>query len=159
MTCVKSFAAALAAAGVVAVAALSSAHAEGVKVGTLTCVVEGGVGFIIGSSKQMTCTFNGPGGREHYRGTVDRFGVDIGVTGKAEVAWAVFAPTTGIKRGALAGTYGGAGAEATAGVGVGANVLIGGNQNTIQLQPVSVQAQTGLNVAGGIATMKLAYVQ
>ncbi|MGF7162024.1 hypothetical protein FHS85_003667 [Rhodoligotrophos appendicifer] len=149
----------MAAVGVLTAFATSPSSAAGVKVGTLTCEVAGGVGFIIGSSKKMQCTFNAPGrAPEMYVGRVDRFGVDIGVTGKAVVAWGVFAPTGGFKKGALAGAYGGAGAEASVGVGVGANALIGGNSNTIQLQPLSVQAQTGLDVAGGITTMTLEYV-
>ena len=71
------------------------------------------------------------------------------------MAWAVFAPTRGIQRGDLAGSYGGASASATVGVGVGANALIGGSNNTIALQPLSGQAQTGLSVAAGIAGLDL----
>jgi hypothetical protein len=67
----------------------------------------------------------------------------------------VFAPTRRVGPGDLAGSYGGASASATAGVGVGANALVGGSNNTIALQPVSVQGQTGLGVAAGIAGMEL----
>ena len=44
---------------------------------------------------------------------------------------------------------------ASAGAGVGANALIGGFNNTITLQPVSISAQTGLNVAAGVANLEL----
>lgn len=128
----------------------------GVKVGLLTCNVEGGVGYIIGSSKAVDCVYQPAGGGrvEHYSGRIGKLGVDIGVTGNTTIGWAVFAPGK-IKRGALKGSYAGASAEATAIVGLGANVLIGGFRKTINLQPVSVQAQTGLNVAAGIASLHL----
>ena len=57
--------------------------------------------------------------------------------------------------GALAGDYVGASAEATAAVGVGANVLVGGSEQTMTLQPLSVQGQTGLNLALGVSKFQL----
>jgi Protein of unknown function (DUF992) len=54
-----------------------------------------------------------------------------------------------------AGNYGGASAEATVGAGLGANVLVGGSDRTIALQPLSVQGQTGLNVAAGVTELIL----
>lgn len=149
---------------VVAVALLALAAAAspalakgGVKVGVLTCNVEGGIGYIIGSSKAMKCVYQPTGRRpvEHYSGRIGKLGVDIGVTGNTTIGWAVFAPGK-IKHGALAGSYNGVSAEATAIVGLGANVLVGGFRKTINLQPVSVQAQTGLNVAAGVASLTLA---
>jgi hypothetical protein len=141
----------------VASAAVSPALAKsGVKVGVLTCHVKGGAGFIIGSSKGVDCVYKpaGSGKVEHYSGRIGKFGVDIGVTGDTTVAWAVFAPGK-LNRGALKGSYTGATAEVTAGVGVGANVLIGGFRKSVNLQPVSLQAQTGLNVAAGIGSLTL----
>ena len=72
------------------------------------------------------------------------------------MTWAVFAPGR-INRGALAGSYGGASAQATIGVGLGANVLVGGFKRTIALQPLSIQGQKGLNIAAGIAGLSLRY--
>jgi len=141
-------------AGLAMVAATGGGMAAGVKVGTLTCNVEGGVGFIIGSSKGMLCTFNGNRGVEQYSGVINKFGVDIGITGSQVMSWVVFAPGS-MKRGALAGTYVGATAEATAAVGAGANVLIGGFNKNVTLQPVSISGQTGLNVAAGVAELVL----
>lgn len=128
----------------------------GVKVGLLSCNIEGGIGFIIGSSKAVDCVLQRAGGGrvEHYTGRIGKLGVDIGVTGQTVVAWAVFAPGQ-YKRGALEGSYNGVSAEATVVAGLGANVLIGGFRKTINLQPVSVQAQTGLNIAAGIASLHL----
>ncbi len=133
-----------------------AAHADGgIKVGVLTCNIEGGVGFIIGSSKDAECTFKGNGARvEYYNGTAGKLGIDIGVTGQAVLAWAVFAPGN-INRGALKGSYTGLSAEATIGIGLGANVLVGGFKRGINLQPISLQAQTGLNVAAGVGSLVL----
>jgi Protein of unknown function (DUF992) len=72
--------------------------------------------------------------------------------------WAVYAPTTRAA-GSLAGTYAGATAEVTVGGGIGANVLVGGSNRTTQLQPLSVQQQTGVNVAAGIAAIELQFVR
>lgn len=151
----KSFLAA--AAAIALVAGVQSASAGSVQVGTLSCKVEGGVGLIIGSSKGMVCSFKPAGGGpiQSYSGSIDKLGVDIGFTNETRIIWTVLAPSADVPSGALAGTYGGATAEATAGVGVGANALVGGLKDSFTLQPLSVQGQTGLNVAGGLARMTL----
>ena len=87
-------------------------------------------------------------------GSITKFGLDLGATAGGEMVWAVYAPSNK-KFGALAGQYGGASAEATVGAGVGANVLVGGSNRTVTLQPVSVQGQAGLNVAAGVAEIDL----
>jgi hypothetical protein len=132
---------------------------EGAEVGLLDCVIEGGTGFIVGSSKDLACTFT-PADQtqppEPYFGVVNKFGIDIGSTGEALMQWVVVAPTAdAYAMGMLAGDYVGASAEATAGVGVGANLLVGGSDRTFSLQPVSVQAQTGLNLALGVTEFQL----
>lgn len=126
------------------------------KVGTLTCDISGGIGMIIGSKKDVACMFtpSQPGPREVYTGSIKKFGLDLGATAGGEMIWAVYAPTTR-KFGALAGHYGGASGEATVGAGVGANVLVGGSNRTVTLQPVSVQGQVGLNLAVGVAALEL----
>lgn len=130
---------------------------ERVQAGTLNCDVSGGLGLIIGSQKEVTCQFlpadnNSP--REVYVGVINKFGLDIGATAKGQMVWNVFAPTSRPVA-ALAGNYVGAGAEATIAVGLGANVLVGGNNRTVALQPVSIQAQEGLNVAAGVTELRL----
>jgi hypothetical protein len=112
--------------------------------------------FIVGSVTELACLFkpNAGGPPEPYSATMRRAGVDIGINDKTVVAWGVFAPTR-LNAGELRGSYGGAGGSVTAGVGVGANALFGGSNNTISLQPVSVQAQTGLSVAGGVVGLEL----
>ena len=134
----------------------ASAQANRTKVGTLSCDISGGIGLIITSKKDLTCMFtpSQPGPREVYVGSITKFGLDLGATAGGEMVWAVYAPTTR-KFGALAGDYGGATAEATVGAGLGANVLVGGSDRTVALQPVSVQGQAGLNVAAGVAELRL----
>jgi Protein of unknown function (DUF992) len=130
-----------------------------VEIGILDCTVAGGSGFIFGSTKDLSCTFNpADGGRaeETYTGSIKKFGVDIGKTEQGVIKWGVLAPTQDdYPPGALAGNYGGVSGEATVGVGVGANALVGGSSETIVLQPISVQVQEGLNIALGIAQLQL----
>ncbi len=138
-----------------ATSALSAAN-----VGTLNCTVEGGIGLILGSSKDMTCKFDPANGSgpQRYTGHVGKLGLDIGVTNESYITWQVIA-SGDLKPGSLEGNYAGASAEATVGVGLGANVLVGGSDKSITLQPLSVQGQTGLNVALGIGTMDLNFVE
>lgn len=131
---------------------------DAVELGLLDCVIEGGAGFVVGSSKQISCTFTPAGGEapEPYFGVVNKYGLDVGVTGTTLMQWLVLAPTSDAYRpGALAGDYVGASAEASAGIGAGANVLVGGSADTFSLQPVSIQAQTGLNIAVGVTEFEL----
>jgi hypothetical protein len=128
---------------------------QGVTVGALTCEVSAGLGLIVTSSKEMNCVFTSPAGREPYYGTIRKFGLDIGATDQGILAWEVFAPSAGPKRGALAGDYAGVDASATIGAGAGANALVGGSGSSFTLQPLSIQAQTGLALAAGVASMTL----
>jgi hypothetical protein len=141
--------------GIAALAAPASAQSA-VKVGNLTCNVASGFGFIFGSSKALNCTYAGVGGQyEHYMGNITKFGADIGYTSGGVLVWTVVAPVAAMHPGALAGAYAGGTASATVGVGVGANVLVGGSNNTIALQPLSIEGNTGLNVAAGVASITL----
>ena len=126
------------------------------KIGTLRCDVSGGLGLIITSSKEMSCFFRSAhGDREHYYGVIRKFGLDLGATSRGVLAWAVFAPTTGPRRGALAGDYVGADASVTVGAGVGANALVGGFDRSFTLQPLSVEMQSGVALAAGVASLSL----
>lgn len=143
--------------GTIAFIAVCGANAATpVKAGTLTCSVSGGWGLVFGSSKDLRCIFRPVSGRpEHYLGTISKFGVDIGYTEGGIVVWEVFVPEAKDQPGTLAGNYGGASASATVAVGLGANVLVGGSNNAIALQPISIEGNTGLNVAAGVAAIQL----
>jgi hypothetical protein len=128
--------------------------------GTLNCDVSAGFGFIIGSQRQVNCLFTPsyPAPPEQYVGTITKVGLDIGVTAAGSLVWNVLQSTTR-RRGVLAGSYAGASAEVTAGVGLGANLLVGGNERSVALQPLSVQGQVGINIAAGIAEISLQFVR
>jgi hypothetical protein len=131
-----------------------------VQAGSLTCDVSAGIGMILTQKQTMTCSFvsmNG-GPPDLYTGRIDEFGVALGAVQQGTLVWGVLAPTSGVPHGALAGTYAGLGAQATAGAGVGANALIGGTGRSFTLQPLSIQGQTGVNIAGGITTVTLTSV-
>jgi hypothetical protein len=125
--------------------------------GTLTCNGRGNVGLILGSRQSLSCVFapSATSVRQNYAGRITRLGIDLGIKGPSVIIWTVLASTNTVPRGALAGRYAGVSANAAAGIGAGANVLVGGSRNSIVLQPLSVQAQTGLNVAAGIAGLRL----
>jgi hypothetical protein len=145
----------------VALALGSGAAAQDrVQAGTLECDISAGVGLFLGSQRTINCTFapSGPGPFEHYTGTISKFGIDVGATTGGVMTWLVYAPTSR-PIGALAGDYGGASAEATVGAGLGANVLLGGSNHTVALQPLSLQGQTGFNVAAGVAGLQLSYTR
>jgi hypothetical protein len=148
-------------AAALALALAGTAQAQDrVQAGQLTCDVSAGIGLIIGSQRNVSCTFTPsmPGPIEYYTGTISKLGVDVGVTTGGVMVWAVWAPTNR-PAGALAGNYAGAAAEASVVAGLGANALVGGSNRTIALQPFSVQGQVGLNIAAGVAGLSLAYVR
>jgi hypothetical protein len=141
---------------VLVLAAQTAVAQQNVRVGRLRCNVSGGLGLIVTSTKEMSCVFTTiHGHHELYFGTIRKFGLNIGATDRGLLAWTVFAPTQLPGPGALAGEYGGVTASATVGAGVGANLLVGGSNQTISLQPLSVQAQTGLALSGGVAALSL----
>lgn len=147
----------LAAAAVVLATGAASAQSDRVQVGRLSCDVDPGVGLIIGSSKGMSCEFIREGHpSEVYEGTITKVGLDIGITERTHIEWLVFALAgqTAEDR-ALAGTYVGASSEATVGVGLGANWLVGGLDKSFALQPWSIQGQTGLNLSVAFAALEL----
>jgi hypothetical protein len=143
-------------AAMIAVSATSAKAQSGVEVGMLECRGLSNA-YVLASVTDLGCVYRpSVGGRSHsYIARIHRIGLDIGVNQSTVLAWAVYAPTRSLGRGSLAGNYFGASANATVGVGVGANALFGGSDNTISLQPVSVQGQTGIGVAGGVSALYL----
>lgn len=137
------------------VPATPAQSAVGLKAGLLTCHVGHGYGFVFGSSRDLNCTFTENGRAEDYTGNIAKFGVDIGYLKNGVIVWAVLAPTTSLAPGALSGEYGEVTAGASVAVGGSANVLIGGSTREISLQPISIEGDTGLNVAAGIAAISL----
>ena len=151
----------LVAVGAVFVSPAVAQQPPGVNAGTLTCKMAPSIGLIFGSRQRMACRFvsNGPNPPEAYVGVMGTIGLDVGITAGGVMAWGVFAPTAGPKRGALAGTYVGASGAIGVGVGVGANLLFGGTGRSIALQPLSVEGSVGINLSLGVSSLTLSLAQ
>jgi len=138
-----------------------NAASNGVKAGFLKCDVAGNLSFVFGSSREITCIYDAGTSIpiDHYKGTIKKYGIDIGYQSNGVMVWGVIAPSNNVGPGALAGDYGGVTADVALGLGVGANALVGGSKNSIALQPLSVEGMTGLNLAGGIGVLTLVHAQ
>src|SRR5712671_147732 len=127
-----------------------------VQVGILECRGAASMGFVVGSVTNLGCVLRADGMPEdHYVATIRKVGLDLGITQETALAWGVFAPVNRLGPGDLSGNYAGAQGSASVGVGLGGNVLVGGSNNSIALQPLSVQGQVGLNVAAGLESLEL----
>jgi hypothetical protein len=127
-----------------------------VQVGVLECRGGASIGFIVGSVTHLGCVLRVDGMPEdRYVATISKVGLDLGITQESALAWGVYAPVARLGPGDLSGDYAGAQGSATLGVGVGGNVLVGGSDNSIALQPLSVQGQTGVSIAAGLASLEL----
>lgn len=141
---------------VVAVIPLEASSQDSTQIGTLSCDVSRGIGMFVVEKQTLSCVFKDRGGKvENYSGSIDQFGVALGEVKQGHLVWGVIAATSGVPAGALAGTYSGVGANASFGAGAGANVLVGGSGNAFSLQPISVEGEVGINIAGGVTTLTL----
>ena len=128
--------------------------------GTLSCRGDANIGFIVGP-QPMQCVYKQAPGAfpqvppQSYDGAINTVGLAIGISTGSALGWAVFAPTSGVPAGALAGEYVGVSADVGIGLGAGANVLLGGSNRTIALQPLSLQGSLALNVVAGVSSLKL----
>lgn len=138
-------------------ASRANAQESRARAGELVCRGGPSVGLIVGSSQRLSCTFRSfeTGRRYTYSGTMSRVGLDIGVTSGSRLLWLVFSAQSRVKRNTLAGRYVGASGDASFGFGLGANILIGGRNRSISLQPLSIQGQTGVNLAVGVSRLTL----
>ncbi len=145
--------------GIATTAVLTASQAQsqqGVQLGVLNCRGGASMGFVVGSVTNLGCVLTGTGRPDQpYVATVRKVGLDLGITEQTALSWAVFAPVNYSGPGDISGNYAGAQSSASVGVGVGANVLVGGSQNSIALQPLSLQGSVGLNVAAGLQSLEL----
>jgi len=137
-----------------------SALAQTGRVGSLQCHLSGGVGMIIAENQAVDCVYQDASGAppEHYIGRLTNIGANIGVSGPGALVWGVVAATGSIGPGALAGSYIGAQGSVAVGAGPGGAVLVGGSNNTISLQPISLQTESGLNLSAGLGGLNLQYM-
>jgi hypothetical protein len=141
--------------GAAVLATPAGAQQDRVQVGSLECSLSSSIGLVVTSQRNVACNFKPRGGPpEAYVGTMTRVGLDIGVTGGGAIVWGVFT-STNLYAGMLTGTYVGATAEMSIAAGLGANVLVGGSNRAVALQPLSVQGQIGLNIAAGVGSLEL----
>jgi hypothetical protein len=151
----NAFAAACLVAAALAPTMAADAQPARIQVGSLNCSLSSSVGLIVTSARNVACIFhtdNVPD--EAYVGRMTTVGIDLGVTSGGVIVWAVFANTNRYA-GMLAGRYAGATAEASLALGLGANVLVGGSNESVALQPVSIQGQVGFNIAAGVGELTL----
>ncbi|HMK89131.1 MAG TPA: DUF992 domain-containing protein [Methylocystis sp.] len=143
-----------------AILAPAGASAQSSRVGALQCHLSGGVGMILAENQALDCVFkNDVGGApSHYIGRLTNVGANIGISGPGQLIWAVVAATKEVGPGALAGDYVGAQGSVAVGAGPGGAVLVGGSNDTISLQPISVSVGTGVNLSAGLGNLNLQYM-
>lgn len=132
-----------------------SAESAGLEVGVLKCSVVPGsrVNLLIRSTADVSCTFNNSGTLERYQGEAGiALGLDLSFKTEENMAFAVIAATSDTTAGAyaLSGKYVGGQAAASAGVGLGAKVLVGAGSQSFSLQPVAIETNKGLGASAGI---------
>jgi hypothetical protein len=133
----------------------SAQHFE--RIGTLDCKVAPNVSFIVGSMRSAGCTFypNNSRQRHRYKADLDRIGIDLNISQGGHLIWAVHAHNKRLYPGDLRGVYRGASANIALGLGLGANVLVGGSSNTIALQPLSGESSIGIGISLGVGEIEL----
>ncbi len=143
-----------------AIFAPAAASAQDARVGVLQCHLSGGVGMIIVENQALDCVYRDDAGGPpaHYIGRLTNVGANIGISGPGELIWGVVAASRSIEPGALAGDYVGAQGSVAVGGGVGGAVLVGGSNNTVSLQPISVSVGTGVNLSAGVGNVNLQYM-
>lgn len=138
------------------------ADEAGVKIGKLTIssVPGSGKNLIIRSSSDVEAVFEDLNGKEEfYIGEAGiEFGIDLAMKeGEWNQVYLVFSPAEDYRTGsyALQGKYFGTRAGAGVGVGVNAQVLLGGLDKSFSLQPLSVGTGTGTGVEAGLGYLFL----
>src|SRR3954452_14958821 len=95
------------AAAVLTTASVPTVRAQsGINIGTLSCQMAGGWGWVIGSARPLLCSFDRYGAPpERYVGTMYKLGLDLGYTQGGALIWSVIAPSANLGPGTLAGSY------------------------------------------------------
>jgi hypothetical protein len=115
------------------------------------------VGLVVGSAQSLRCIFYArrPARQYIYEGRIRRVGLDLGIASGGTLSWAVLAKNSRIGPGTLRGHYVGASGNVALGLGLGANVLIGGSRRSVMLQPLSIERSFGVNLAAGVTNLTL----
>lgn len=128
-----------------------------VSAGLLECRGDAAAAYGFSSSRKVRCEFRPSAGVNHYyAGTLERVGLDLGLSDQGSMLWAVLATSPQVDPGALAGTYVGVTAGFALGPGFSANVLAAKDSDRqVTLQPLSVSADSGLSISLAGATLTL----
>jgi hypothetical protein len=133
----------------------------GDRAGVLQCRLSGNDISVLVENQGLDCLFQDDDEGlvpAHYIGKLTKVGANITVNGPGEIAWGVVAATGHLGPGALAGAYAGPNTSVKVGVGGGGALLVGGSDNTVSLQPLQLEAGSGLGVTAGIESLTLVYV-
>ncbi len=88
--------------------------------GQLKCDVEGGLSYIVGSSRRLDCVYTPTDfPPEFYKGSINKIGIDLGFQRAGVIVWAVLSPGLTNGPGSLLGNYVGLSADVAAGLGAG----------------------------------------
>lgn len=148
------------AAMLLAAAFAPGAASAGDRAGVLQCRLSGNNVSLLVENQELDCIFRDDDEGvlpAHYIGKLTKVGANITVNGPGEIAWGVVAATGHIGPGALAGAYAGPNTSVKVGVGGGGALLVGGSGDTVSLQPLQLEAGTGLGVTAGVESLTLAY--
>lgn len=113
-------------------------------IGALTCEIAGGTGYLVASIRRMDCVFQPmSGGSQAYEGELRGFGLELGYTKPMKMLWKVY--TVGSNHGAtaVAGTFVGEAAGATASRSVGGDWVYGGQDGAAAMVGTTYFAATG----------------
>ncbi|MEP9352626.1 DUF992 domain-containing protein [Xanthobacter sp. KR7-65] len=150
--------AALAAPGLAWSAAIAAGPAvPQMAAGLLECRGDFATGYGFGSSRKVRCEYRPSMGVNHYyAGTMERVGLDFGISDQASMLWAVIATSAAVEPGALAGKYVGISTGFALGPGFSANMLASDDATRqVTLQPLSVSSDSGLSLSIAGATLTL----
>jgi len=140
------------------VPAFAEHSSAGVKIGVLTCNAIPGskVNLLIHSTTDVACTFKSTAGEtEQYVGeTGVGFGIDLKFDSESHLVFTVFAAESSGVNKLSSGKYIGVGAEAAAGIGLGAHVLVGGSNKSVSLQP-AIEGGVGAGASAGVTYLYL----
>jgi hypothetical protein len=126
--------------------------------GTLTCMLQPGLGFVVGSNRTATCIFDHPGDKSYsqtYEADLTRVGIDVGLMPKQAMRWAVLTPGGIAEPGMLTGAHPGSSAEGAVGIGDGAKVEIEDGNSSIVFQQMNAPMTYGVSFSLGRANLEL----
>lgn len=126
----------------------ASDDAARIELGTLTCELAAVTNVIIYAEESFNCILETNEGDEiPYEGNIEKIGANLQIKTDQTLKWIVLSSVSMDEPEDLSGSYLGASAQASLGIGGGANVLVGGSGDNFTLQPISVTGQEGIGAS------------